>query len=110
MPAGKYVQVSSGNQTACAVRSDGYARCWGQYASTYPPPATSTFTQVSWGISHGCGVLASTGAVACWGVNTYGQATPPAGTFTKVAAGDQDTCGLRPTAASNAGVGTSSAS
>jgi murein DD-endopeptidase MepM/ murein hydrolase activator NlpD len=53
-----------------------------------------TFTQVSAGWEHTCGVRTD-GTLACWGDNTYGQATPPAGTFTQVSAGGTDTCGVR---------------
>jgi hypothetical protein len=57
------------------------------------PPA-GTFTQVSAGGSHNCGVRAD-GTLACWGWNDYGQATPPDGTFSQVSAGYTHTCGVR---------------
>ena len=49
------------------------------------PPA-GTFTQVSAGMYHTCGVRTD-GTLACWGNNNSGQATPPGGTFTQVSAG-----------------------
>jgi hypothetical protein len=62
---------------------------------------TYTFSQVSAGWLHTCGVTTN-GSVACWGANTdydgrvsYGQATPPAGTFSQVSAADLRTCGIR---------------
>ncbi len=57
------------------------------------PPA-GTFTAVSAGGFHACG-LRTNGALACWGDDAYGQATPPAGTFTAVSAGGFHTCGVR---------------
>src|SRR5207249_9831732 len=57
----------------------------GAYLGQATPPM-GTFTQVSAGAWHTCG-LRPDGTVACWGNNTQGQATPPAGTFTQVSAG-----------------------
>ena len=47
-----------------------------------PGPLTvaGTFTQVSAGVFHTCGVR-SNGTVDCWGWSSRGQATPPADTF-----------------------------
>jgi hypothetical protein len=57
------------------------------------PPA-GTFTQISAGTWHNCGVR-SDGTLACWGNNDYGQATPPTGTFIQVSSGEAYTCGVR---------------
>jgi alpha-tubulin suppressor-like RCC1 family protein len=57
-----------------------------------PSPA-DTFSQVSAGDSHTCG-LKTDGTVACWGFNGNSQATPPAGTFSQVSAGGSHTCGV----------------
>jgi hypothetical protein len=57
----------------------------------------TTFTQVSAGGLHTCGVRTDA-TVACWGSNGNGQSTPPATgvtTFTQVSAGFFHTCGLR---------------
>ena len=59
-----------------------------------PSPTAPTFTQVSAGSFHTCGVKTD-GTVACWGDNKYEQATPPAGSFTQVSAGDLHTCGVK---------------
>ena len=53
-----------------------------------------TFTSLSVGISHGCGVLQD-GSVRCWGAGRFGQAAPPDGKFTSVSAGGTHTCGVR---------------
>ncbi|MCA1684193.1 MAG: putative Ig domain-containing protein, partial [Actinobacteria bacterium] len=58
-------------------------------------PPDGTFTQVSAGEYHTCGVRSSDASVACWGYDLFGQSTPPAGTFTQVSAGAYHTCGLR---------------
>ena len=57
------------------------------------PPA-GTFTQVSAGFEHTCGVRTD-GTLACWGDDTFGQATPPSGTFIQVSAGNSHTCALQ---------------
>ncbi len=64
-----------------------------QHQGQATPPA-GTFTAVSAGLYHTCGVRTN-GTLACWGYNAYGQATPPPGTFTAVSAGNAHTCALR---------------
>lgn len=77
----------------------GTLTCWGsnQYGQSAPP--SGTFTTVSAGQFHSCGVR-SDGTVACWGdppgTIDQGQATVPAGTFSTLAASAEYTCGLRP--------------
>ena len=44
--------------------------------ATLAPAATATFSSVSAGEAHTCGVKAG-GSVACWGLDDSGQATPP---------------------------------
>ena len=61
-------------------------------------PSAGTFTTVSAGADHACGIL-DTGAVACWGLDDEGQSTPPAGTFTMVSAGADHACGILDTGA-----------
>jgi len=48
------------------VKADGSVACWGEDAAR---PAAGTFTQVSVGYNHGCGVKAD-GSLACWGPMT----------------------------------------
>ncbi len=97
---------------------DGANVAWEDPATTASPPCTLTnldepggyaevacgassmflrtwmsFTQVSVGGGHACGID-SAGSVRCWGSDSNGQAAPPGGTFTQVSAGDEHTCGL----------------
>ena len=62
------------------------------YGQATPPGGS--FTQVSAGVWHSCG-LRSDGSVVCWGNSNDGQATPPGGSFTQVSAGRGHSCGLR---------------
>ncbi len=107
--------VASGGQV---LTFDGTNVAWEDPASTTSPPCTLTtlnepssyaevacgatavflrtwmsFTQVSGGFDHSCGID-STGAVQCWGYNNHGQSTPPSDTFTQVSAGWHHTCGI----------------
>ena len=71
---------------------------WGQAIPAGTSPLATgeeTFTAVSSGEHHTCG-LRSDGSAVCWGWNRDGQATAPAGeTFTAVSSGWSHTCGLR---------------
>jgi alpha-tubulin suppressor-like RCC1 family protein len=82
------VQVSGEPMSACALRVDGTARCWGDNSSgqlgdgTTTPSATpvpvvgltgaNEGPKVATGMYHGCG-LRSDGTVKCWGDNSQGQ-------------------------------------
>ena len=71
---------------------------WGQAIPAGTSPLATgeeTFTAVSSGEHHTCG-LRSDGSAVCWGWNRDGQATAPVGeTFTAVSSGWSHTCGLR---------------
>ena len=60
---------------------------------TVVQPLAGTFTAVSAGGDHTCGIL-DTGAVTCWGLDDQGQSTPPTDIFTAVNAGGDHTCGI----------------
>ncbi|MBI2891813.1 MAG: hypothetical protein HYY13_13650 [Nitrospirae bacterium] len=77
--------ISAGDGHACAVATDGQARCWGLNAngqlgigsttnSTTPVKITSigNVVSVSSGGSHACALVAG-GTVKCWGKNANGQ-------------------------------------
>ena len=96
-PAGyRYTQVSAGGQHTCAtlecesglclLRTN--VSCWGlnDYGQTDVPgtfPDYHSFTQISAGWYHNCGVKTD-GTVLCWGNDGSGESTPPAGTFQQV--------------------------
>jgi len=120
--------LNVGYYHSCAIATGGTTYCWGvnfygelgdgtgQTPSepvAVAAPGGVSFTQVSAGLWHTCGVTAQ-GAAYCWGANDYGALgdgtadsswTPvpvsaPAGvTFTVVSAGAMHSCGLTPTGA-----------
>ena len=58
-PSGRFVSVQAGSYHTCALRIDGSAVCWGDAGDegkTSPPD--ETFTQISVGSQHGCGLTA----------------------------------------------------
>ncbi len=73
---------------------NGQLACWGYNNDGEASPLPGSFTQVSAGGYHTCGLKVD-GTVGCWGFNSYGQATAPGGTFTQVSAGFYHTCGLK---------------
>ena len=74
--------------------TNGTVACWGSNDHGQSTPPSGTFTEVSAGVFHTCGVKTN-GTVACWGNNGDGQSTPPSGTFTAVSAGLFHTCGVK---------------
>ena len=81
-PAGR---VGAGNRFSCALRPDGFVRCWGRNTSgqlgdgttidRLTPVAVSGLANaidITVGIAHACAVLAD-GTVRCWGNNSQGR-------------------------------------
>ncbi len=122
-PGVTFGSVSAGGQHTCAVTPSGKVYCWGRNANgrlgdgtmtdrltpvRVVAPAGVTFTSVSAGSGHTCG-LSDAGAAYCWGFNIAGQlgdstttdrltpvlANPPTGvTFVAVHAGGRHSCAL----------------
>ena len=72
---------------------DGAIECWGTNSAGQAASPPGTFTKVSAGPNHNCGIRAD-GTLTCWGGDTYGKATPPSGTFIDVSAGYNYTCAV----------------
>lgn len=114
-----FLQVSTGGNHSCAVRTDSTLWCWGdnRFGQLRLNDTTNRLTpvnvgdtawnRVSCGQSHSCS-LRTDGSLSCWGNNTSGQlgnpAIPPSGGPTEVAggpwqsisAGSYQTCGIKP--------------
>lgn len=115
------VAVSSEGSHSCAVTTAGQGYCWGwndfgqlgdstgarRLVPTPIAAGTMTWTEITTGLNHSCGVAAD-GLAYCWGENTQGQLgdgsgqhqnwpSPVAGghEFVSIAAANRATCGLR---------------
>ena len=92
--AGRFRQVSIGQEYACGLRLDGTIACWGnsEHGKTTPPPGK--FTAIAAGKQHACARDAA-GYAQCWGWDKDGRTKPPSGlAFTAIAAGGVHSCGL----------------
>jgi alpha-tubulin suppressor-like RCC1 family protein len=81
-----FAAISAGQWVTCGVTTSGAAYCWGwngagqlgngttTYTNPAPVPVSGglTFTTVSAGYLHTCGVT-TTGAIYCWGDNSEGE-------------------------------------
>jgi len=116
-----FSQVSVGSQHTCGITTSGEAYCWGYNlygqlgdnsnvtAGSKVPVAVSgglTFSKISAGYSHTCGITTS-GTAYCWGYgsdyqlgrNSTATAIAPAAVsgglaFTEIAAGFRHSCGI----------------
>ena len=80
------IQVATGAQHTCALKSDGTVFCWGGNAegqlgsgftdtilgAPFQVPGLANAVAIGAGVAHTCALLAS-GAVTCWGKNDSGQ-------------------------------------
>ena len=90
------MQVGTGENHACAVRSDGSAQCWGgNDQDQVDLPSGVKFRQIASGWRFSCGITME-GTLVCWGRNNYQQADPPDGQFTEVSAGWDHACAIGP--------------
>jgi hypothetical protein len=90
------VLLSAGGFHTCGLTDpDGFAECWGRDDSGRSSPPAGTFTSISAGLYHTCGVRTN-GTAECWGRDSYDQSSPPDDvTFTSISAGGDHTCGVR---------------
>ena len=90
------MQVGTGENHACAVRSDGSAQCWGANdQGQLDVPSGIRFRQIASGWGFSCGITTE-GKLACWGRNAHQQADPPDGQFTEASAGWDHACAIGP--------------
>ena len=121
-----YLSVSSGiSSHTCGIRAnDSRVLCWGDsgsgklgdgQASTdrtspYPTTDNSSYSSVSAGYSHTCGIRTNDSRILCWGQGDYGQlgdgstsahyssdpnVTTDSSAYANINAGDYHTCGIR---------------
>jgi hypothetical protein len=96
--------LSAGYDFLCMLTTAGQIKCQAATTNTTILPApTGTFTAVTAGAYHACG-LRTDGSAVCWGNNLApnitgqkvgGQIDAPSGTFKKLSAGGYHTCGIR---------------
>lgn len=91
-PRNSYIQVSLGDEEACAIRAaDLHLECHSiqqrRKPTTSAPQGDSRFGQVSCGKEHCCAVdISPQGRIFCWGANDRGQLQVPSGkSFSQVA-------------------------
>ncbi len=68
-----FVGLEAGGPSACALRADGTAACFGALLDL--PTPTDAFVQLKVGNEHACGLKAD-GSILCWGRDPYWSALP----------------------------------
>lgn len=114
-----WLDVGTGIDFTCGLKSDNKAYCWGHSGSGQlgnagatgqtPTPqlvtTAQTFNRIVVGGRHVCG-LTTAGAASCWGWNLYGQLglgsvmdrnvpVPLTGTWKSLSLGEEHSCGVR---------------
>lgn len=91
-----FVQVGTGENHTCAVRSNGSAECWGTNdQGQLDVPSGVQFRKIASGWRFSCGITTA-GTLACWGRNNHQQASPPTGQYTDLSAGWDHACAAGP--------------
>lgn len=86
--------VGAGSSHACALGTDGYVSCWGNWDYGLVEAPDERVRDLAVGGWHTCAIRQSDRSVACWGHDVYGQSRPPEGPFREIAAGSWHTCGI----------------
>lgn len=70
--------LANGRGFSCVLRANGTPDCWGFLVAFWDRQApTSSFSVISAGTTHACGIRTEDLAVECWGVCGHGECTPP---------------------------------
>ena len=94
-----FIQVATGENHTCALRSDGTVECWGSNdQGQQDVPEGLRFRQIDSGWRLTCGVTTEH-RLACWGRNNHQQANPPDGQFSEVSVGWDHACAIGPSGA-----------
>jgi hypothetical protein len=96
VPAGRFLDVSSGYNFGCAVAEDHTIQCWGAGSWDVTTPPAGEFRLVSAGQQQAC-ALAVDGSLACWGFESSGATEPPEGVYVDVSMGLAYGCARRET-------------
>ena len=77
-PGVEATQVTSGQGFACMLPAaeEAVAVCWGLDTAGETSPPSVTFTEISAGMAHACGIE-SGGDLRCWGDSAAGQLEAP---------------------------------
>lgn len=83
-PEQGWASLALGFATACGLRPDGTARCWGWNVSGQTDVPNGAWSRLEVASEHGCG-LRPDNSVVCWGSNYGGETVPPSGAFIDIA-------------------------
>ena len=90
-----FVQVTVGENHACALQDDGRAVCWGEAnQDQLSVPNGVRFQQIAAGSRFTCGIRLD-GGITCWGENDRQQIDAPDGEFTALDTGWDHACALQ---------------
>ena len=94
----KAINVSAGRFHTCVLKTDGFAECWGRSDSgQLSAPENVSFTDITTGQWHSCGIRAEDKEVDCWGAGNHNQTTVPndLGAVTAISGGALHTCAIK---------------